>query len=139
MEDKKSISESRWVRKSSNSVKETADRLFTKLDAFPEVMRVARLNQQDIAMVSGKDVNAAECLLIQNTTLVGKLLSANLEAGFELPIRVFIWQADDGQVWVRCTDIDHLDSAYQLNGADGAIAAINSLLPDWLDYMVAAS
>lgn len=139
MEDKNTINEGRWVRKSSNSVKETADRLFTKLDAFPEVMRVARLNQQEVAGLSGKEVNSTECLLIQNTALVGKLLSANIEAGFELPIRVFIWQADDGQVWVRCTDIDHLDSAYQLNGADGAIAAINSLLPDWLDYMVAAS
>lgn len=129
-------SENRWIRKSPHSVKKTADRLLTKLDEFPEVMRVARVDQQEVAKISGKKVNEAECILIQNTTLVGKLLNANLEAGFELPIKIFIWQADDRQVWIRCTDIDYLNDAYQLNGADGAIDAIYSLLPNWLDYMV---
>lgn len=126
----------RWVRKSPYSVRETADRLLAKLADFPEVMIVADVDQRKTAELSGKQVDDVVCLLFQNTKLVGNLLSANIEVGFELPIKALIWKARDGQVWIRCNDIDHMNEAYQLNGGGGAIDAIYNLLPDWLDHTV---
>ncbi|WP_417329107.1 DUF302 domain-containing protein [Halomonas cupida] len=126
----------RWVRKSPYSVRETADRLLAKLAEFPEVMIVADVDQRKTAELSGKEVDDVVCLLFQNTKLVGTLLSANIEVGFELPIKALIWKAEDGQVWIRCNDIDHMNEAYQLNGGGGAIDAIYSLLPGWLDHTV---
>lgn len=126
----------RWVRKSPYSVRETADRLLAKLAEFPEVMIVADVDQQKVAALSSKCIDDAVCLMFQNTKLVGSLLSSNIEVGFELPIKAFIWKARDGQVWIRCTDIDHMNDFYQLNGGQGAIDAIYSLLPDWLDHTV---
>lgn len=126
----------RWVRKSPYSVRETADRLLSRLAEFPEVMIVADIDQRNIAALSGVEVDDVICLLFQNTKLVGSLLSANIEVGFELPIKALVWKGQDGQVWIRCNDIDHMNEAYQLNGSNGAIDAIYNLLPDWLDYTV---
>jgi len=126
----------RWVRKSPYSVRETADRLLAKLAEFPEVMIVADVDQQKVAELSGKSIDDAVCLMFQNTKLVGSLLSSNIDAGFELPIKAFIWKEKDGQVWIRCTDIDHMNDFYQLNGGQGAIDAIYALLPGWLDHTV---
>ena len=126
----------RWIRKSPYSVRETADRLLAKLAEFPEVMIVADVDQQKIAELSGRNIDAAVCLIFQNTHLVGSLLSSNVEVGFELPIKAFIWKGEDGHVWIRCTDIDNMDDAYGLNGGMGAINAIYGLLPGWLDHTV---
>lgn len=125
-----------WTRKSPYSVRVTADRLLSKLAEFPEVMIVADVDQQKVAALSGKVVDDAVCLMFQNTKLVGSLLSSNIEVGFELPIKAFIWKAKDGQIWIKCTDIDHMNDVYKLDGGQGAINAIYSLLPDWLDYAV---
>jgi hypothetical protein len=81
-------------------------------------------------------IDDAVCLMFQNTKLVGSLLSSKIEVGFELPIKAFIWKAEDGQVWIRCTDINHMNDFYQLNGGYGAIDAIYSLLPGWLDHIL---
>lgn len=126
----------RWTRKSPYSVRATADRLLNKLAEFPEVMIVADVDQKKVAALSDKVVNDAVCLMFQNTKLVGSLLSGNIEVGFELPIKAFIWKAKDGQVWIKCTDIDHMNDFYKLDGGLGAIDAIYGLLPDWLDYAV---
>lgn len=126
----------RWVRKSPYSVRETADRLLAKLAEFPEVMIIAEVDQQQVATLSNKKVNDIICLLFQNSKLVGSLLASNIEVGFELPIKAIIWQAEDGQVWIRCTDIDDMNQRYQLDGGQGAIEAIYGLLPGWLDHTV---
>lgn len=126
----------RWTRKSPYSVRATADRLLNKLAEFPEVMIVADIDQKDVAALSDKVVDDAVCLMFQNTKLVGSLLSSNIEVGFKLPIKAFIWKAKDGQVWIKCTDIDHMNDFYHLNGGQGAIDAIYGLLPGWLDYAV---
>ena len=125
-----------WTRKSPYSVRVTADRLLSKLAEFPEVMIVADVDQQKVAALSGKVVDDAVCLMFQNTKLVGSLLSSNIEVGFELPIKAFIWKAKDGQIWIKCTDIDYMNDVYNLDGGQGAINAIYSLLPDWLNYAV---
>ncbi|WP_455427078.1 DUF302 domain-containing protein [Dryocola sp. LX212] len=127
---------SKWLRQSPYSVKETADRLLGKLAEYPSVMIIARVDQKKVAEFRDIKIREAECLLFQNCALVGKIISTNIEAGFDLPIKVFIWKADDGQVWIRCTDIDHMNNAYDLNGADGAVTEIYHLLPGWLDYTV---
>ncbi|MFP2237286.1 hypothetical protein ACLEX4_01890 [Pseudescherichia vulneris] len=126
----------RWVRTSPYSVRETADRLLAKLAEFPEVMIIADVDQQKVAALSNKIVDEAVCLLFQNTHLVGSLLSSNIDVGFELPIKAFIWKTEDGRVQIRCTDIDHMNDFYHLNGGFGAIDTIFNLLPDWLDHTV---
>lgn len=126
----------RWIRKSPYSVRDTADRLLTKLKEFPEVMIVADVDQKKVAALSDKKINDAICLMFQNTKLVGSLLSSNIDVGFELPIKAYIWQDKNKEVWIRCTDIDHMNDFYQLNGGVGAIDAIYSLLPNWLDHTV---
>ncbi|MCT4706715.1 DUF302 domain-containing protein [Enterobacteriaceae bacterium H16N7] len=136
MEDKMQNIHQRWIRKSPHSVRETADRLLAKLAEFPEVMIVADVDQQKVAALSNKKVDEAVCLLFQDTKLVGNLLASNIEVGFDLPIKAFIWKAKDGQVWIRCNDIDQMDDFYTLNGGNGAIEAIYSLLPGWLDHTV---
>lgn len=126
----------RWIRKSPYSVRDTADRLLAKLKEFPEVMIVADVDQQKVAALSNKNINDAVCLMFQNTKLVGSLLSSNIDVGFELPIKAYIWKDKNEEIWIRCTDIDHMNDFYRLNGGMGAIDAIYSLLPSWLDHTV---
>lgn len=136
MNNLKNTCNQKYLRQSPYSVKETAERLLGKLAEYPSIMIVARVDQRKVSEYIDVKINDAECLLFQNRALVGKIVSTNIDAGFELPIKAFIWQADSGQVWIRCTDITHMNDAYELNGAHGAISAIYSLLPAWLDYTV---
>lgn len=130
------ITDNKWLRRSPYSVKETAERLFRKLAEHPSVMIVAHVEQNMIAEMAGKSIKDIECLMFQNRALVGKILSTNIEAGFELPIKALIWEDNAGQVWLRCTNIDRLNEEYDLQGAEGAIDAIYTLLPAWLDHSV---
>jgi uncharacterized protein (DUF302 family) len=130
------ITDNKWLRRSPYSVKETAERLFQKLAEHASVMIIAHVEQNMIAEMAGKSIKDIECLMFQNRALVGKILSTNIEAGFELPIKALIWEDNAGQVWLRCTNIDRLNEEYDLQGAEGAIDAIYTLLPAWLDHSV---
>lgn len=125
----------KWKRKSAYSVKETGDKLVEILGRYPTVQIVARINQHENASKNEIDIRQVECMLFQNNAYAGKIIQANYAAGFELPIRAVIWEDDQGEVWIRTTDIDYLDEHYNLNGADGAIAGIYDLLPNWLDEL----
>ncbi|MFC5607247.1 DUF302 domain-containing protein [Variovorax soli] len=126
-----------WKWKSPYSVKTTVDRLLAVVNRYPEVLKYDRIDQQAVAKISGHDIRPTEVVFFQNSKLVGKLLTANVLAARELPIKTVVWEDDKGQVWLQTTNIDYLDSHYGLKGGDGAIQAIFDLLPGWVEETVA--
>lgn len=126
----------KWLRKSPYSVRETADRLEKIVTSYPTVYLVARLDQKKNAEPFGVRIEEAETLLFQNNALIGKLIRTNTDISFHLPIRAAIWKNREGGVMIRTTDFDALDRDLSLNGADGAMKIIHSLLPAWLDIVV---
>jgi uncharacterized protein (DUF302 family) len=107
------------------------------VNRYPEVLKYDRIDQQAVAKISGHDIRPTEVVFFQNSKLVGKLLTANVLAARELPIKTVVWEDDKGQVWLQTTNIDYLDSHYGLKGGDGAIQAIFDLLPGWVEETVA--
>lgn len=126
----------KWMRKSPYSVKVTMDRLQEILKEYPEVYKYDRIDQQEVAKVSGENIRPVEVAFFQNSTLVGKLLAANIEVAQVLPIKATVWEDENGQVWIHTIDMDKLNEEYKLNGAEGAIQSIFKLLPVWLDRTV---
>ena len=125
-----------WKWKSPHSVKVTVDRLLGVVNRYPEVLKYDRIDQQAVAKLSGHDIRPTEVVFFQNSKLVGSLLSANVKAAEQLPIKTIVWEDADRQVWLQTTNIDYLDSHYDLKGGGGAIQAIYDLLPAWVEETV---
>lgn len=134
--DRKMNNTTKWKRQSPYSVKVTMDRLMEVLKEYPEVFKYNRIDLQEVAKISGKHIKPVEVAFFQNSTLVGKLLFANIEAAQLLPIKATVWEDEKGKVWIQTTDMDYLNEHFKLDGADGAIDAIYKLLPGWLDRIV---
>ncbi|QEM81840.1 DUF302 domain-containing protein [Halomonas binhaiensis] len=125
-----------WKWKSPYSVRVTVDRLLAVVDRYPEVLKYDRIDQQAVAKISGHSILPAETVFFQNSKLVGKLLSTNIMAMEQLPIKTIIWEDESGKVWLKTVDIDYMNEHYNLNGGDGAIQAIYDLLPGWVEEAV---
>jgi len=126
----------KWKWKSPYSVKTTVDRLLAVVNRYPEVLKYDRIDQQAVAKISGHDIRPTEVVFFQNSKLVGSLLTANVMAVVQLPIKTIVWEDAQGQVWLQTPNIDALDADYDLKGGGGAIQAIYDLLPAWVEETV---
>jgi uncharacterized protein (DUF302 family) len=131
--------ESKWRRKSPYSVKKTLDRLEQRIMLNDKILRFARINQADILRADGVASRDCEMLLFENRALAAKMMAIHTEAAFELPIRALAWQDDAGDVWLRVTDPDLLNTAADLQGAGGVITTIHQILGEMVDQTVAVS
>ena len=122
-----------WKRKSPYGVKETLDRLEDIISENEEILRFARVDQAEILRSAGHPARSCEMLLFENPTLASVMIGLNPEAAFELPIRALAWQDEAGQTWLRVTDPEELDRVAALNGADGAISKIRTILGEMLN------
>ncbi|WP_234262381.1 DUF302 domain-containing protein [Klebsiella aerogenes] len=117
--------------KSPHSVKTTLDRLELLLARRPGIVRFFRIDQQATAAISGKKINPVESMFFQNNQINGLLLSRNIRLAESLPVKAMCYEDDDGHVWLQITNPLYLDSEYKLDGADGLIHTIDTLIVSW--------
>ncbi|QKN79849.1 hypothetical protein [Scandinavium goeteborgense] len=134
--DKPRECQDKWRKASPYSVGETLDRLSWFLNSEPGVKIFIRINQQKIVMDNGGEINEVESMFFEKQQLASMLLSKNIEAAVRLPIQATAWKDANGQVWLQVSDICKINHEYHLEGANGAVKAVEGLLSGWIGKVV---
>lgn len=88
---------------STHSVKETLDKLETIVTAKGFKV-VARVNHAKAAEMSGQSLNPTEVLIFGNPKVGTALMKSNQAIGLDLPVKVLVWENDEGVVTISYND-----------------------------------
>jgi uncharacterized protein (DUF302 family) len=105
-------------------VKETADRVTTFV-VSKGLTLFARIDHAENARQVGMELRPTELLIFGNPKAGTILMQDQQLSGFDLPIRVLVWQDDDGKVWLTYNDTAWLAARYRLGArSDATLRAI---------------
>ena len=126
------IAQDGWVVKdSSNSVKETADKLVAIIEKAPPKL-FARIEHHRGAEKAGLELGEATLIIFGAPPIGTPIMQQNIKAGLDLPVRVLIWD-EGGQTKIGYLDPQALKARYAIEGADGSfkkMAGAVGKLPD---------
>ncbi len=124
------------IRASSNSVTDTINKLVTAVEGKGAKV-VARVDHAAGAKSVGTDMRPSEVLMFGNPKLGTPVMTGNVRAGLDLPLKVLAWEDAAGKVWVGYTKPAVLQSRYRLAGKEQA--ANIKAIADALDGLTAAA
>ena len=111
---KEVLNKSHLIKKSSvYSVKETLDKLEALLKK-KNLTVFARINHQKNAQSVNMELAEAEILIFGNPKLGTRIMKHDIEAGFELPLRVFAYADTKGKTWLTYHNPQGLKQSYAL-------------------------
>ncbi|MBY0561986.1 DUF302 domain-containing protein [Hyphomicrobium sp.] len=96
--------------------KETADRLAAAASQHGQTL-LARIDHAAAAKKVGLELLPTEVLFFGNPSVGTLLMQQSQEIGLELPLRVVVWEDDEGVTWVAHLDLDWLVSQYGIASA----------------------
>jgi len=122
----------------------TADGVLSKASPYPvdetvrrldETMRAkgltvfARIDHRAGAREAGLEMQDEQVLIFGNPRAGTPLMMARPLVGLDLPLRVLVWRAPDGQVWASYQDAAFIARRYGLpEGLEKNIAAVPGLV-----------
>jgi len=122
----------------------TADGVLSKASPYPvdetvrrldETMRAkgltvfARIDHRAGAREAGLEMQDEQVLIFGNPRAGTPLMMARPLVGLDLPLRVLVWRAPDGQVWASYQDAAFIARRYGLpEGLEKNIAAVPALV-----------
>lgn len=120
--------------RSHHPAKETADRLAAAVSEHGQTL-LARIDHAAAAKKAGLELRPTEVLLFGNPNVGTLLMQQSQEIGLELPLRVLVWEDDEGVAWVAHLDLDWLVSQYGIASAveptlDKMSAMLNAVLEE---------
>jgi uncharacterized protein (DUF302 family) len=109
------------------SVSETVDRLLTLLDT-KGIKVFARIDHSGEAARVGLTLRATTLVIFGNPAAGTPVMEVAPLAALDLPLKLLIWERDDGQVFVSYNAVSHLAERYGLDPGQAApLAAIDTL------------
>ena len=89
----------------------------------------ARIDHRAGAREAGLDMQEEQVLIFGNPRAGTPLMVARPLAGLDLPLRVLVWRAADGRVWVSYQDAAFIAKRYGLpDGLEKNVSAVPSLV-----------
>jgi len=89
----------------------------------------ARIDHSDQAQQVGLSMQEAHVLIFGNPTSGTPLMVASPLLALDLPLKVLVWQSEDGEVWVSSNRTAYLQARYAIPQAlVGNIAGADSLI-----------
>lgn len=96
------------------AVTETIDRFAAILQA-KGITIFARIDQQAEAEKAGLSLPPTQLLLFGNPKAGTPLMVAEPTIALDLPLKVLVWEATDGKVWVSYNDPNYLKQRFSLS------------------------
>ncbi|HTK10693.1 MAG TPA: DUF302 domain-containing protein [Ktedonobacteraceae bacterium] len=122
------------TRPSPFSVEETVKRFQEALQSR-NLTLFAHIDHSGEAKRVGLKMQEAHVLIFGNPKGGTSLMVASPLLALDLPLKVLIWQSDDGHVWVSSTSVDFLRARYSIpQELIGNIAVIDTLITKVLQY-----
>ena len=119
-------------RLSPFSVEETLERLRQALHSRNLIL-FAQIDHSGEAKRVGLTMQEAHVLIFGNPKAGTPLMIASPLLALDLPLKVLVWQSDDGQVWVSSTSATYLQARYSIPQAlFGNIAGVDALIEQTL-------
>lgn len=89
--------------KSDYPMQETIDRIVKDV-ADKNIMLFSVIDQAKLAKDAGIDINPSSLVIFGNPPLGTLFLQAKAESGLDWPVRLLVFEDDEGQVWTAYTD-----------------------------------
>jgi uncharacterized protein (DUF302 family) len=103
--------------KSDYSVAETVSRI--KRDVAKKgIMFFGVIDQAKLGNSAGNHVLPSRLVMFGNPALGTTFITANQKAGLDWPVRVLVYQAEDGQVFASYTDFDWIARRHGITNRD---------------------
>lgn len=116
------------TRHSPYSVEQTLERLETTISSL-NLTIFARINHSGEAQRVGLKMQEAHVLIFGNPKAGTPLMIASPLLALDLPLKVLVWQSDDGRVWISYTSTDYLAARYAIpRELTGNIAGIDKVV-----------
>lgn len=109
---------------SKYSVVETADRLEAAVKSEPGFVVFERINYQSMAASQGGKVRPIQLVLFGRGAALQSLLTAAPTLGLDLPLKVLIWEAEDGVVRLIYNTAEFLKGRHSVEGIDAVLKQI---------------
>lgn len=120
---------------SSFAVQTTMDRLEQFLKA-KGVQIMARVDHHAGASKADLSLRATQTLIFGNPAMGTHLMLANQSIAVDLPLRVAVWQDENGSVWLGHDDIRVLAQSYEISGIDDTIEKMTRGLAAAVQYAI---
>lgn len=116
------------TRRSPFSVEETLARLQQAMQRH-DLTIFARIDHSEQAQQVGLRMQQAHVLIFGDPTSGTPLMVASPLLALDLPLKVLVWQSEEGQVWVSSTTAAYLQARYAIPQAlVGNIAGADTLI-----------
>lgn len=89
---------------------------------------IAEINHGEAASKNGLELRPTHVLLFGNPQVGTKLMQADQRAGLDLPLRVLVWQNEQGEVMVSYHDPVTLSQTYQLEEQQEVVQKMKGVL-----------
>lgn len=123
------------MKTSNHSVQETMNR-FEKIVKEKGFTIVARVNHAEAAKKSGSTLRPTELLIFGNPVLGTKLMQSKQTAGIDLPLKVLIWENEDGAVTLSYNDPKWLQKRHGIKDRDNVFAKMAGAMNTFSDAAV---
>ena len=123
------------IKASNYSVQETMDR-FEKIVKDKGFNDVARVNHAAAAIKSGSTLRPTELLIFGNPVLGTQLMQSNQTAGIDLPLKVLIWEDENGAVTLSYNDPAWLKKRHGITDRDKVFTKMAGALNKFSDTAV---
>jgi uncharacterized protein (DUF302 family) len=112
--------------KSGLSVREAIDRLVGEAASLG-LQQFARIDHAANAARVGMQLRPTELVILGNPQGGTPLMQDQQTAGIDLPLKVLVWEDEDGHVWVTYNDAGWLARRHRLGaGSQEAVTAIGA-------------
>jgi len=115
-------------RPSPFSVEETVARLKKSIGSRNLIL-FAQIDHSDLARGVGLSMQEAHVLIFGNPKGGTPLMIASPLLALDLPLKVLVWQSEDGQIWVSTNSVTYLRERYAIPQAlVGNLAVVDAVI-----------
>ncbi len=118
--------------KSAHSVAQTLDR-FEQALKDKGIIVFARIDHAAGAKKASMDLRATEVLIFGNPKLGTPLMQSNQTIGIDLPLKVLVWEDQDGQVWLAYIAPDSLAHRHGITNRADVLKKMSGVLQELTD------
>jgi uncharacterized protein (DUF302 family) len=115
------------IQPSAYPVKETIDRLQTFLQQHGATI-YARIDQQAELQKAGINISPLEFIMFGNPKAGGPIMTENLMAALDLPLKVIAWEDDQHNVFIAYNDALFIEERYALLHKENSPLNLDNLI-----------
>lgn len=113
--------------KSRHNVEDTVERARRMVEQ--EGLRVfGVIDHQRVAQEAGRQLSPTRVFVFGNPETGTQIMQKNRLAGFDLPMKLLVWESDNGTVWISYQRVERLAERYGFSAQDKLFVRMGRLV-----------